>query len=123
MARAPVKGSWMKAAKTKADLGNVRTAKPGKSPRTKLLEGIDKQIANLADQTLDPRASWVKAVGTGFALKVRYGTAPLFDEPIYLLAGDVKPALEGFRKEVEAGHYDEELAALSEKMAAGRRKD
>lgn len=127
MAKAP----WDKYATPSKKTGwatkkTTRAAKPGKSPRQKLLEAIDNQIANLGKDI--GKKAWFKAHPDGDVVKgqVRYGTQPI------ILTGDVTyielpesmlgQFFKDIRAAVDAGKFDAQLDDISERMSARRRK-
>ena len=121
MARAP---SWKKLIRTKEQVGAVKAKPAGKSPRDKMLEAIDKQIANLKDGTLGSKATWHTAAGAkGYRVKPRYGTTSLnlHDEDIYVYDHELEAFLKGLREDIAAGNMDAELERISNAMSESKR--
>ena len=121
MAKAP---AWKKLIRTKEQMGLTRTKAPGKSPRDKMLEAVDKQIANISGGTLGARAVWYRAAGDkGYKVNPRYGSAALslHDEDIYVEANQLEAFLKALREDIAAGNMDKQLQEISDRMSASKR--
>lgn len=117
------KPTWKQFLKTKEQAGLVRTKAPGKSPQTKMLEAIDKQIANITGGTLGAKAAWYQAVNEDwYKVNVRYGTTSLKLTPVdsYIATNELKPFLTALRDAVAKGEFDTKLAQISETMSKSK---
>ena len=106
--------------------GAARAAKPGKSPRQKMLEAIDVQMAAYKKGEVT-KGSWFRAHEDGDVVKgqVRYGTQALQligDTPYMEMSANMLDQFYAdLRTAVEGGKLDQQLEELSRKMSAARK--
>lgn len=100
--------------------------KIGKSPQTKLIEAIDFQLANLGNEEIG-RKAWFRTHEDGDVAKgqVRYGAIPLklgTSEYVELPSDKLEQFLKDIREAAVAGHFNEQLGDISERLSASKTK-
>lgn len=89
------------------------------SSRSQFIKGLDAQAAKIDAERKANERLWFHPVGDGFQTDIRYGTYSLLEEGQRIPAKDsvaLKELYESVKEQAEAGHFDEELEVMREKI-------
>lgn len=113
-------------ATTEAPEGAKKAAKPGKTPRDKMVENFDAQLAQFNSgkpfpTVMGQRKAWFKAIGDKVAVQVRFAgqAIKLLDgqDTIYTDKKNLKNLAKGLRTALTDGTFDAELKELEAGLA------
>lgn len=118
---------WMKLASTESTKAPVKKAGGAKTPRQKMIENFDQQLAQfnsgrLPETRMGRAKAWFKDNQGEVAVQVRFAgrAIKLADgkDTLYVAKKDLKNFAKGLRAALVDGYFDAELADLEKELGA-----
>lgn len=118
---------WTKLVSTQSSKAPVKKAGGAKTPRQKMFDNFDAQLAQfnsgrLPETRMGRAKAWFKDNAGEVAMQVRFAgkAISLMDgkDVVYVQKKDFKAAAKGLRAAMEAGQFDAELADLEKALGS-----